>query len=292
MPAFNAARTIRASIESVLAQTYSDWELLVVNDGSTDNTVEVVAQFDDQRIRLITQPNQGVAVARNTGMRAGAGAYIAFLDSDDLWHPTKLEKQVSAFERSDDRVGLVYTKHRGFIEEVSSSFSMDIDAAIGYRDDWQRLLIMDYVPTLTVMMRSSLTAKVGYFREDLRGTEDWDYWIRIAKSSRLVRLNEELAFYRISPNSLSRNKDRHAVEELKVLDRHLAPASNVPAQVRHMAYLFWYTKKIRHQLAERSLRKVLNSLNGMIRLRPAYLRNYYWITRWAFSYVVARILLR
>jgi glycosyltransferase involved in cell wall biosynthesis len=292
MPAFNAAKTIGAAVESVLAQTYRDWELLVVNDGSTDSTLDIMAQFRDERIRTITQVNQGVAAARNAGMKRASGAYIAFLDSDDLWLPTKLEKQVSAFELSGASLGLVYTRHRGFIEDVSRSFSMDVDASIGFADDWHRLLIMDYIPTLTVMMRASLVPEVGYFCEDLRGTEDWDYWIRIAKHSKLARVNEELALYRISPHSLSRNKERHSLEELKVLNQYLKAGSNVPGPVIHMAFLFWYIKKIRYQLAEWSLKKALTSLKDMVHLQPAYMRNYYWLTKWVISYLSVRIRLR
>lgn len=292
MPAFNAANTICAAVESVLGQTFHNWELLVINDGSTDHTLDVMEQFNDERIKLITQVNQGVAAARNTGLRQARGEYIAFLDSDDLWLPTKLEQQIAIFKRSGIELGLVYAKHRGFVKEPAQSFSMDVDASIGYDNDYHRLLIMDYVPTLTVMIRASLISEIGYFREDLRGTEDWDYWIRVAKHSNIVRVNEELALYRISPNSLSRNKDRHSIEELKVLKQHLSVGSNVPSPVAHMAFVFWYAKKIRHQLGERNLKKVLDSLYEMLRQKPAYWRNFYWLAKWTISYFIARILFR
>ena len=290
MPAYNASKTIISSIECVLAQTYQNWELLVINDGSTDHTLDVLSQFDDQRIKVFTQVNQGVAVARNTGLKQARGEYIAFLDSDDLWVPTKLGKQILVFAESSNLLGLVYTKHRGFTEDPSHSFSMDVDASIGYQNPYHRLLIMDYVPTLTVMIRASIITDIGYFSEDLSGTEDWDYWIRIAKSYSLERLNEELALYRISPNSLSRNKDRHAIEELKVLDRHLTEDSNTSPAVCHMARSFWYLKKIRHQLQSGRIKDVAISILKLVRLRPAFYINFLLLLIWATSYIYQRII--
>jgi len=291
MPAFNAAKTISIAIQSVLDQTITNWELLIINDGSTDNTLEVIAQFNDPRISTITQVNQGVAAARNTGLRQARGRYIAFLDSDDLWLPEKLQKQLSIFAKSTDKLGLVYTKHRGFVQDTKKSFSMDVDASIGYSNDYYRLLIIDYVPTLTVMIRASIVSEIGYFREDFRGTEDWDYWIRVSQVYNLARVDDELALYRIAPNSLSRNKDRHAIEELKVLDSHLACKSSIPTSVRHMARLFWQVKKIRHQLGDARVRLAFTSLRELIHLRPLYLINYLRLILWVASYFYQRHIL-
>jgi glycosyltransferase involved in cell wall biosynthesis len=290
MPAYNASKTITDSINCVLAQTYEHWELLIINDGSTDNTWKVLTQFDERRIKVFTQVNKGVAVARNTGLKHAQGEYIAFLDSDDLWLTTKLEKQILLFEGSSNRLGLIYTKYRSFYKDISRSFSMDIDAPIGYLNPYHRLLIMDYVPTLTVMIKASIVNDIGYFSEDLRGTEDWDYWIRIAKSYRIERLNEELAFYRISPNSLSRNKDKHSIEELKVLDRHLTGKLDIPPTVCHMAHTFWYFKKIRHQLASGHFKNVINSTLLLIQLRPIYLINFFLMIVWISCYIYQRVI--
>jgi glycosyltransferase involved in cell wall biosynthesis len=292
MPAFNAAKTIGIAIQSVLDQTFTNWELLIINDGSTDGTLEIVAQFNDPRIYTITQVNQGVATARNAGLNQARGRYIAFLDSDDLWSPQKLQKQVSIFENSTDKLCLVYTKHRGFIEDINKSFSMDIDTSIGFDNDYHRLLIIDFVPTLTVMIKASIIKDVGFFRADLHGTEDWDYWIRIAKSYCLERVNEELAFYRIGSNSLSRNKDRHALEELKVLDWHLSKDQNIPKRVCHMARSFWCVKKIRHQLRSGNVMNAFTSFKQLLGVRPFFLSNFYFLLSWSFVFTYNRILLK
>lgn len=288
MPAYNSSKTIGIAIESLLGQTFINWELLIINDGSTDSTLDVIAKFNDIRIRVVTQNNQGVAEARNVGLRLSRGEYIAFLDSDDLWLPEKLQAQLSIFTKSSHKLGLVYTKHRGFLKSPENSFSMDVDASIGYENDYYRLLIMDYIPTLTVMIRASVVREIGYFRGDLQGTEDWDYWIRVSRVYNLLRIDRELALYRIQSNSLSRNKDRHAIEELKVLDAHLASEMSIPISVRHMARLFWQVKKIRHQLGGARFVDAIRSIHALMQIRPLLFKNYCLLFLWIFSYSYQR----
>ena len=108
MPTYNCARFIRESIDSVLAQTYTNWELIIVDDSSTDNTAEMVANFNDPRIHYLrNEQNEGAALTRNKALRAAKGRYIAFLDSDDLWHPDKLERQIAFMEQN----GYAFTYH-------------------------------------------------------------------------------------------------------------------------------------------------------------------------------------
>ena len=108
MPTYNCARFIRESIDSVLAQTYTNWELIIVDDSSTDNTAEMIANFNDPRIHYLrNEQNEGAALTRNKALRAVKGRYIAFLDSDDLWHPDKLERQIAFMEQN----GYAFTYH-------------------------------------------------------------------------------------------------------------------------------------------------------------------------------------
>src|SRR5436190_11436655 len=109
IPVFNRAVAVRRAIDSVLAQTFQDFEIIVVDDGSTDDTAESVSSFQDPRITLIRHDRKrGGSAARNTGIRSSSGAYVAFLDSDDEWLPAKLERQLEVFGRSDDELALVY----------------------------------------------------------------------------------------------------------------------------------------------------------------------------------------
>ncbi|MCJ8280869.1 MAG: glycosyltransferase family 2 protein, partial [Rivularia sp. ALOHA_DT_140] len=117
IPAYNAMGFLPETLESVLQQTFTDFEILIINDGSSDDIVEWASKISDSRVRLITQINQGVSAARNTGIRNSQGEYIAFLDADDLWEPTKLEKQVNCL-KANPGVGLVYT-WTTFIDQFS-----------------------------------------------------------------------------------------------------------------------------------------------------------------------------
>jgi len=280
MPAFNAAETIAVSIESVLGQTFDNWELLVINDGSTDHTLDVIRQFDDDRIRVLSKKNEGVAAARNTGLRQANGEFVAFLDSDDLWLAPKLEKQIALFDRYGGELGLVYTKYRGFTADSVQSFSIDVDTSIGYDNDYHRLLIMDYVPTLTVMIRASLISDIGYFREDLRAAEDWDYWIRIAESFDLKRVNEVMALYRISPNSLSSNQEKQLSEEWKVISSHVIASTTLPQCVISMSVIFWRVKKIRYLVRVRAYMNAIREIGTVLQQIPSCFRNLFFIIKY------------
>ncbi len=218
MPAFNAEKTILESIESVLSQTYRNWELIVINDGSLDRTSAVVLAINDERLRLIEQENGGVAKARNNGINNAKGEYIAFLDSDDLWLEDKLEKQVSV---------LVVGKHvmcysktwcfRDSLNQISDSF---VNIAMNFEDK-DKILIYDFIPTLTVLISKEVLDEVGCFDETLRGTEDWDLWIRVLQKYEAIYLEEFLAKYRMSKTGLSGNLEKHIFEEEKVWEKHI-----------------------------------------------------------------------
>lgn len=280
MPAFNAEKTIYSAIDSVLNQSFNEWELLIINDGSSDGTLDIILEFKDKRIKLINQANQGVAAARNSGLKIACGKYIAFLDADDLWLPYKIQKQISAFSQFGEEVALIYTGYRGFKSSSIDSFSIVTEPINIHEDDYYRLLVSDYIATLTVMIRRDILKEIGYFREDLRGTEDWDYWIRIAKLYKLKKINEELALYRISPGSLSSNKLTHADEELKVLKIHLLDDNGIPKNVIHMAYLFWSIKAMKYHLLTYRFNHFLRSLISIFIMKNSYLRNYFLLLEW------------
>jgi glycosyltransferase involved in cell wall biosynthesis len=290
MPAYNAAKTILESVQSVFEQTFSNWELLIINDGSKDNTLEVLSSLKDARIKILTQQNQGVASARNHGLREARGRYIAFLDSDDLWLPSKLEKQIAIFEQCDDEVGLVYTRHRGFTRHPLESFSMDIDVSLGLSNPYHCLLVADYIPTLTVMIRSSLVSEIGYFNEKLHGTEDWDYWLRIVKSHGLHRVDEELALYRLSPNSLSGNREKHFIQEWKVIEAHVIASPSLPKRVINMSVIHWKVKKTIYLINMYLFKDAVREILEIKKYAPIYLINIYYAVRYFFVAKIVRII--
>ncbi|MEP7308727.1 MAG: glycosyltransferase family 2 protein [Acidobacteriota bacterium] len=179
IPVFNRPAAVRRAIDSVLGQTYQDFEIIVVDDGSTDATPAAVEALADPRIRLIRHGrNRGGSAARNTGIRASSAPYVAFLDSDDEWLPTKLAQQLEVFERSSDQVGLVYTGAERVFPDGSVSRHIP-----RRRVDLSLALLTDNVvgeTSLGMVRRSALEAVDG-FDESLPSCQDLDLWLRVCE---------------------------------------------------------------------------------------------------------------
>jgi glycosyltransferase involved in cell wall biosynthesis len=206
IPAYNAMAYLSETIESVLSQTFNDFEVIVVNDGSSDGTEQWVSQIVDSRVKLISQENKGLAGARNTGIAHASVEYIAFLDADDLWEPIKLEKQVRILEENPE-VGLVYT-WVAYINE-KSEFTGRVVKYQAEGDVWQTLLECNIVECGSVaMVRRSCFDTVGVFDWNLSAfnvTEDWDMWLRIAARYPFKVVKEPVTYYRQSSSSASKN---------------------------------------------------------------------------------------
>lgn len=253
MPAYNAAATVAESVRSVLGQSYPDWELIVVNDGSTDATSAVLAPFlADPRVRLIEQPNAGVGAARNTGIRRSRGEFVAFLDADDLWQEGKLALQVALFASAPASLGLVHTRYRSFTGDPVKSRPKDDDPCFGRLPPERRILVYDFIATSTVMVRARLFQSVGLFDEKLAGTEDWDLWIRILAGHGEQKIDEALVLYRENPNGLSGNTARHLAEEWKVIVKQVLPNRSLARRIKAKAVFYHQAKELNHLLATRS----------------------------------------
>lgn len=176
IPTFNRAHLIARSLRSVLAQTFTAYEVLVVDDGSSDNTEAVVRSLDDARIRYFWQENGGTSAARNRGMREARGEFIAFLDSDDEWLPEKLELQVAHFRALPDRVGLINAGAQTLTDGAAPETFIPNQSGNLHR----QLLERNVLHAGTVMIRKSVVERVGYFDERLPAIEDYDYWVRIS----------------------------------------------------------------------------------------------------------------
>jgi len=201
MPAYCAEATIRASIESVLAQTLEDWELLVINDASTDATREIAeafAEYDD-RIRVFSsEKNQGVAAARNTGISHATGEYLAFLDSDDLWHEHKLEKQTNIISEKNAEISFTATSYINTAGQVSP-YILPAEEKFTYKN----LLRRNIMSCSSVMIRRDcmIPFPQGFMHED------YAVWLQILKKfGQAHGLNEPLLIYRIGENSKSSNR--------------------------------------------------------------------------------------
>lgn len=203
IPTFNSAAYIRECLESVFAQTFQDYEVIVVDDGSTDETSSIVQGFGP-RVRFVAQENKGPAVARNHGISLAKGAWISFLDSDDLWLPDKLEKQ-TRFALDHPEYGLITTEASSFDESGVLAPRMkarvyNIRNGLVVRD----LLFGNWVQTSGVMVRRECFEKVGKFHEErgLRGT-DWILWMQIAAQYPIYFMEEPLAKIRLVRHSFS-----------------------------------------------------------------------------------------
>lgn len=209
IPAFNVATIIERTIQSVLEQTYKNFEILVIDDGSTDRTGEVIDKLaaEDKRIRLLQQENQGVAAARNLGIKYARGDYIAPLDADDYWFPEKLEKQVAAMSESPSAVGLVYTWTIKIFEN---------DRPRVFYNGWEEegsvflpLLLGNFLSNAsTPLISRECFDHIGmynmdFLKFDAQGCEDWDIYLRIAEHYEFRVVPEHLTGYRQSKESMS-----------------------------------------------------------------------------------------
>lgn len=203
IPTYNRSQYITQALESVLGQSFRDYEMVVIDDGSTDNTQEVLKKFEG-KIRSIRQDNQGISKTRNRGISETNGAYIAFLDSDDYWAPDKLAEQVKILD-SHPKVGIVYGR-MPIINERGEKIGMK-PAGISGKNFKELLEVWGDIPTSTVMARRECFDKVGLFDSPLEPMEDIDMWIRIAQFYDLYEIeNKALAFYRRHEEQITKNK--------------------------------------------------------------------------------------
>ncbi len=216
IPAYNAIKYLPETVESVLKQSFTDFELLIINDGSSDNTVEWVSSISDSRVRLISQENKGLSGARNTGITSSKGEYISFLDADDIWEPTKIEKQVYKLD-NDPTVGLVYTWVKYFYEDIESVRLGDPDAE---GNVLKAILEANVVMCgSNAMVRRFCFEEVGKFDENLTSIEDWDMWIRIASKYSFAVVKEALVYYRQHNSNMSKNYEMMIQNFNKVFER-------------------------------------------------------------------------
>lgn len=200
IPTYDRADILPRAIESVLKQSLEDFELLIIDDGSADATSQVVANFQDSRIRYIFQPNQGISGAMNTGLSEARGEYIARLDSDDLWLPNMLQDLTGALE-TDRAFGVVYARARA------------MDASGAPLDEYRGLppwypgnaftsmLYSDVTCNVAIVARRGCFEKAGHYDPSFAVHEDWDMWLRVARLFPFCFVDRVVAFYRYHPGN-------------------------------------------------------------------------------------------
>ncbi len=222
IPTYNRVQFITQAIDSVLSQTYQNFEIFVVDDGSTDNTKQALAPYKD-KILYIYQENQGAAAARNTGINYAKGKYIAFLDSDDLWFPQKLEKQVEILDKNQD-ISVVYSNIIKIDEnnKIIGRGSKGNRFLSGYIFHEVLLRKAACAFLQTMLVRKKCFEEVGYLDRELIVAEDRDMIVRLAKSYKMHGITEPLTKFRLhdlTPRLATIGMDATEYYHLRVLDK-------------------------------------------------------------------------
>lgn len=215
IPAYNAGRFIAETIDSVLSQTCRPTEVIIVDDGSTDDTCQQCEPYQD-RVAYVRQANQGVAAARNHGVRRATNEFVAFLDADDIWHPRKLELQCAALA-ARPTLGLLGTGTFDWPQgAVPCCDGMQVQVELV---SWPSLVVRNYFTTSSMLVRRELLERVGGFDPQLQGPEDYDLWLRLTEAAEAGNLELPLTGYRMVAGSLGKQaKSMHAGMRL-ILDK-------------------------------------------------------------------------
>jgi glycosyltransferase involved in cell wall biosynthesis len=238
MPAYNAEKFITEAIESVLNQKYENWELIIINDGSNDNTNEKIQLFiDDKRIKLINIKNSGVAFARNLGLKSAIGKYISFLDSDDVWDSSFIDENLNVLKNNN--VSLVFSNHYIIDEKSNIINKYQVNPTFINKFNPQKdLLKIDYIGILTVCINKDLCKHDLYFDSNLNGVEDWDLWYRLSKQNQFIFLNKYLSYYREHINGASKNFYKQALNRINFYKKNIKSNKKITLITKYILLFF------------------------------------------------------
>ena len=212
IPTYNRESFISETIESVLSQTYKDFEIIVIDDGSTDSTIRTLEKFGS-KIKLMIQKNSERAVSRNNGVKNSTGEYIAFLDSDDVWEKYKLEKQVEILENKKDII-LVYGQCLR-INEKSKKIKNANRQLKGFSGSvFEKLLLRNFISSPTPMIRREYFEKISGFESKYIPYEDWELWLRCSLLGKFYFLTRPVAYYRIHPEQSVKLATAEKIEQV------------------------------------------------------------------------------
>jgi glycosyltransferase involved in cell wall biosynthesis len=248
IPSYNRAEYIAATLDSVLAQTYTDFEIIFVDDGSADSTKTILEKYckRDSRVKYIYQNNSERAIARNAGMKQAQGDYICLVDSDDIWYPHKLERQIKVMEANPE-AGFSYAavnridfsgKHIQVAPRQQEGYSGRV---------FDKLLMRNFIPSVTPMFRRELFDQAGAQRTEFIPYEDWDFWLRLAKLTEFIHIKEPLGDYRIHPQQSVQNVKAEHIEKitLEILRTHIDKGvpkiiADRALSLAYLRFAYWY----------------------------------------------------
>ena len=273
VPARNAGRTIVDTLESVQRQTVTDLEVIVVDDGSTDDTAARVVRVVDPRITLVSFPGVGISAARNRGTACAGGAYLSFLDADDLWTPDKLELQLEALRRRAD-AGVAYS----WVYEIDrAGRALGPHPPVRHEGDVYAQMLLGFFlgSSSNALLRRAVIETVAEFDPELQGVEDWEFFLRVAARWPFVVVPRYQILYRQSPRSTSSSVELMREGSLRVVERAFAsaPAGFQRLKPRAMARIHRYLARIAltRKVGAADVESARHSLAEALRLDPRLL---------------------
>ncbi len=244
IPTYNSANTIEETIVSVQQQSFTNWELIIIDDGSQDNTVEVIKNIAESRIKLFSDKNGGVAVARNRGIAQATGDFIAFLDADDLWTPDKLKLQIEALNQNPKaKVAYSWTS---FIDE-NGKFLFSGKNLYYQGNVYSNLLLTNFLLSgSNILICRDALQVVTSFRPDLPYVADWDFYLRLAKNFEFAVVPKYQILYRQSANSMSSKIEQIKQESLEIINEafQTRPAQFFCSKKRSLSILYLYCAEL------------------------------------------------
>ncbi len=223
VPSYNRAEFIPATLDSILNQSYKDFELIFVDDGSTDNTEIILSEYSakDSRVKYIKQANSERAVARSNGLKQAQGEYLALVDSDDIWYANKLEKQIEVLESQTEIIFCYAAVNRINLDgKRVKTAPRQHQGHSGYI--FSDLLIRNFIPSVTPIFKREIFERVGMQNSEFIPYEDWDFWLRISLEGKFFHIKEALGDYRLHPGQSVKNTKAEHIEKvtLGVLEKN------------------------------------------------------------------------
>jgi glycosyltransferase involved in cell wall biosynthesis len=279
IPVFNGEKFIGQALESVFSQTYKDFEVICIDDGSSDGSPEVIAQYGG-KVRYFRQENAGPSSARNAAMNMSRGEFIAFLDQDDLWYPDKLRLQMDYLKRHPD-VAMVHSNINISRDDVVIHHGLPIERRQNGSSVFEELYLGNFINSITVVARRKIFDIIGLFDEDFRMAQDYDLWMRIASRFKIAYQDEIMAEYRLHDNNSSRNNIAVIKDDLNILYkmRSLYPSlvSSIPVEKVRKRYFTKYYMQGYAYFCQHDLRNARMSFLKSLKYKKMSIRSYIYV---------------
>jgi glycosyltransferase involved in cell wall biosynthesis len=293
VPVYNGELTIEKTVRSVLSQTFPDFELIVINDGSVDSTLDILTNIQDPRIKVFSYPNAGLSASRNRGIEHACGEFISFIDADDLWTPDKLEAQLNALQEYPE-VTVAYS-WTDFIDEGGNSLGYGIHRTVnGYV--FPNLLTFYFIGSgSNALIRKQVFDEVGGFDESLTSAEDLDMFLRLAARFQFMAVPRPQILYRLTDTSMSKNVLRQEMNSIKVLERAFSqePGSlflHLRKSTYANLYIYLASQALRGNTDPERVRVAVKFLWTSIKNDPGILKQYRYVTTLIFKILTSTLL--